>query len=31
MQLCSVTSLPPGMNATYVLCKQQYVLRRKYG
>ena len=29
MQVCPFTSLPAGMNAIYVLCKQQYVLCRK--
>ena len=30
MQLCSITSRPPGVNAIYVLCKQQNVLCEKY-
>ena len=29
MQLCSITSFPPDMNVIDVLCKRQYVLRRK--
>ena len=29
MQLRSITSLPPGMNVIYVLCKELYVLCRK--
>ena len=30
MQFCSFTSVPPGVNAIFVIYKQQYVLFRKY-